>query len=96
MQQRNFLEDLEKRVILFDGAIGTMLYSRGVFINQCFDHINLSNARLVRDLHTSYANAGADVLQTNTFGANKFKLQKHGLEESLEAINYQGFFKFLT
>lgn len=90
MKRPNFLEELERRVILFDGAMGTMLYSRGVFINQCFDNINLSNPRLIKEIHTAYANAGADVLQTNTFGANRFKLTKHGLTDSLEAINYQG------
>lgn len=85
----NFLKELEKRVLLFDGAIGTMLYSRGVFINQSFDNINLTNPKLVKEIHTAYANAGSDVLQTNSFGANRFKLKKHGLEESLHAINYQ-------
>lgn len=90
MKRRKFLEELDKRVILFDGAMGTMLYSRGIFINQCFDNINLSNPRLIKEVHTAYANAGADVLQTNTFGANRFKLTKHGLTDSLEAINYQG------
>jgi len=86
---KDFLKEIEKRVFLFDGAIGTMLYSRGVFINQSFDNINLSNPKLVKEIHSAYANAGADVLQTNSFGANRFKLKKHGLEESLEAINYQ-------
>jgi homocysteine S-methyltransferase len=90
MSKRKFLEELERRVILFDGAMGTMLYERGVFINQCFDHINLTNPRLIKEIHTAYANAGADVLQTNTFGGNRFKLMKHGLDDSLEAINYQG------
>ncbi len=90
MNKNNFLEELERRVILFDGAMGTMLYDRGIFINQCFENVNLSNPRLVKEIHTGYANAGADVLQTNTFGANQFKLLKHGLRDSLEAINYQG------
>lgn len=90
MKKENFLTELEKRVLLFDGAMGTMLYDRGIFINQCFDNVNLSNPRLIKEIHTDYANAGADILQTNTFGANAFKLMKHGLRESLEAINYQG------
>ena len=90
MKKNVFGDELEKRVILFDGAMGTMLYSRGVFLNQCFDHINLTTPRLVKEIHTAYANSGADVLQTNTFGANRFKLMKHGIEDSLEAINYQG------
>ncbi len=86
---KDFLKELEKRVLLFDGAIGTMLYGRGVFINQSFDNINLANPKLVKEIHAAYANAGSDVLQTNSFGANRFKLKKHGLEESLDAINYQ-------
>lgn len=89
-KKKDFLEELEKRVILFDGAMGTMLYNRGIFINQCFENVNLSVPRFVREIHTAYAKAGADVLETNTFGANRFKLSKHGLEDSLEAINYQG------
>ncbi|MFQ5772738.1 MAG: bifunctional homocysteine S-methyltransferase/methylenetetrahydrofolate reductase, partial [bacterium] len=90
MKEKNFLDELNKRVILFDGAMGTMLYSRGIFINQCFDQVNLTNPRLVKEIHSDYANAGADIIQTNTFGANRFKLLKHGLGDSLEAINYQG------
>ncbi len=89
MKRRNFLDEVSKRVILCDGAIGTVLYSRGVYINQCFDNINLTDPKLVKEIHSAYANAGADVLQTNSFGANRFKLVKHGLVESLEAINYQ-------
>ncbi len=89
MRKKDFLKDLDKRVILFDGAMGTMLYSRGIFINQCFDQINLSNPKLIKEMHTAYANAGADVLQTNSFGANRFKLANHGLTDSLEAMNYQ-------
>jgi len=90
MPKNDFLKELEKRVILFDGAMGTMLYDRGIFINQCYDHINVTKPRMIKEIHTAYANAGADVLQTNTFGANRFKLLKHGLNDSLEAINYQG------
>ncbi|MFQ5650067.1 MAG: bifunctional homocysteine S-methyltransferase/methylenetetrahydrofolate reductase [bacterium] len=89
MKRKNFLDEVATRVILFDGAMGTMLYNRGIFINQCFDHVNLTNPKLVKEIHAAYANAGADVLQTNSFGANRFKLKKHGLEESLESINYQ-------
>ncbi len=89
MPHHDFMKDLKKRAILFDGAMGTMLYNRGIFINQCFDQINISNPKLVKEIHSAYANAGCDVLQTNSFGANRYKLSKHGLEESLEAINYQ-------
>ncbi|MFQ5640227.1 MAG: bifunctional homocysteine S-methyltransferase/methylenetetrahydrofolate reductase [bacterium] len=88
--KRNFLGELENRVLLFDGAMGTMLYDRGIFINQCFDNVNLTNPRLIKEIHTAYANAGADILQTNTFGANRLKLTKHSLADSLDPINYQG------
>ena len=71
---RDFKELLESdRAHVFDGAMGTELYARGVFINRCFDELNLSNPRLVLDVHKGYRSAGADVLETNTFGANRFK-----------------------
>lgn len=82
-----FREALAERVIVFDGAMGTELYSRGVFINRCYDELSLSQPDLVRDVHAAYRKAGADVLTTNTFGANRFRLQAHGLEERLGDIN---------
>ena len=86
-----FLDCLERRrVLLFDGAFGTMLYARGVYINQCYDSLNLHNAQLVREIHGDYVAAGADVVETNTFGANRVKLRDHGVEGDLEAINRQG------
>jgi homocysteine S-methyltransferase len=85
-----FLEMLSEGVVLFDGAMGTMLYDRGVFINRCFDETNLSNPDLVEDIHGEYIDAGAGVIETNTFGANRFKLTQHGLEERLADINRAG------
>ncbi len=76
-----------ERVVLFDGAMGTMLYARGVFINQCYDELNIRAAELVRDVHRAYVDAGAAVLETNSFGANRIKLAQHGLESQVEAIN---------
>jgi methionine synthase / methylenetetrahydrofolate reductase (NADH) len=76
-----------ERVVLFDGAIGTMLYSRGVFINQCYDELNLKNPDLVRSVHQSYVEAGAEVLETNTFGANRLKLGQYGLSPQVRQIN---------
>jgi methionine synthase I (cobalamin-dependent)/5,10-methylenetetrahydrofolate reductase len=76
-----------ERVVLFDGAIGTMLYSRGVFINQCYDELNLKNPDLVRSVHQSYIEAGAEVLETNTFGANRLKLGQYGLSPQVRQIN---------
>jgi homocysteine S-methyltransferase len=75
------------RVHLFDGAMGTLLYSRGVFVNVCYDELNLSRPELVRQIHEEYAAAGAEVLETNTFGANPVKLSAHALEERTEEIN---------
>ncbi|MCA0375114.1 MAG: bifunctional homocysteine S-methyltransferase/methylenetetrahydrofolate reductase [Gemmatimonadetes bacterium] len=77
------------QVIVFDGAMGTMLYARGVFINQCYDELVLRTPDLVRDVHAAYAKAGAEVLETNTFGANRAKLSQYGLEGQVVAINTQ-------
>ena len=75
------------QVIVFDGAMGTMLYSRGVFINQCYDELTLRSPDLIRDVHAEYARAGAEVLETNTFGANRIKLGQFGLEGSVREMN---------
>jgi methionine synthase / methylenetetrahydrofolate reductase(NADPH) len=85
-----FLERLEGSVLLCDGAMGTMLYSRGVFLNRCFDELNLSSPALVQEIHLDYLKAGADVIETNTFGANRFKLVRHGLETRVVEINRSG------
>ncbi|MBV6521901.1 MAG: Bifunctional homocysteine S-methyltransferase/5,10-methylenetetrahydrofolate reductase [Gemmatimonadaceae bacterium] len=74
-------------VVLFDGAMGTMLYSKGVFINQCYDELNLRAEDLVRHIHAAYRIAGAEALETNSFGANRLKLAAHGLESQVIEIN---------
>ena len=74
-----FLKALDERVLVCDGAMGTMLYAQGVFINRSFDALNLSDAARVLAVHHAYANSGADVLETNTFGANRIKLRAFGL-----------------
>ncbi|HEX6534661.1 MAG TPA: bifunctional homocysteine S-methyltransferase/methylenetetrahydrofolate reductase [Gemmatimonadaceae bacterium] len=76
-----------ERVVIFDGAMGTMLYARGVFINQCYDELNVRSPELVRDVHRAYVKAGAEVLETNSFGANRVKLAQHGLESQVSALN---------
>jgi methionine synthase / methylenetetrahydrofolate reductase(NADPH) len=83
------LRDLigDGRVHVLDGAMGTMLYSRGVFVNVSYDELNLSQPALVREVHEAYVQAGAEILETNTFGANPVKLSSHGLDEQTEAIN---------
>jgi homocysteine S-methyltransferase len=77
----------DERPHLFDGAMGTMLYSRGVFINRCYDELNLKEPDLIRDVHRAYVKAGAELLETNSFGANRVKLGEHGLEAQVRAIN---------
>lgn len=85
-----FLNAIEERVLVCDGAMGTMLYAKGVFINRCFDALNISQPDLVAEVHQSYVRAGADVLETNTFGANRVKLAAFGLADKIHAINAQG------
>ena len=85
-----FLEALDERVLVCDGAMGTMLYAKGVFINRCFESLNVSQADLVASVHAEYLRAGADVIETNTFGANRVKLGAFGLAERVHAINVQG------
>src|SRR5258708_25321173 len=76
--------------VLCDGAMGTMLYARGIFINRCYDELNLSQPELVREIHAEYLQAGAEVIETNTFGANAFRLGLHGLKDKVREINTAG------
>jgi len=85
-----FREALDKRVLVADGAMGTMLYSKGVFINRCYDELNLSLPALVRDVHQEYVRAGAEILETNTFGANRKRLAAFGFAEKVRLINHAG------
>ena len=85
---QNFRELLDSDGIhVFDGAMGTMLYERGVYINRCYDELNITLPDLVRGIHADYVRAGADVIETNTFGATAPKLAQYGLEASLRDIN---------
>ncbi|TFH34686.1 MAG: bifunctional homocysteine S-methyltransferase/methylenetetrahydrofolate reductase, partial [Anaerolineales bacterium] len=81
MKDNRFLALLDQgQVILADGAMGTMLHSRGISFNTSFDELNLTQPALVAEVHRDYINAGAQIIETNTFGANRFKLGAHGLE----------------
>src|ERR687893_203031 len=82
---RNLLE--RDDVYVFDGAVGTMLYAKGVYINRSYDELNLTNPDLVREVHEEYIRAGADIIETNTFGATAYKLQQYGLEANMHEIN---------
>jgi methionine synthase / methylenetetrahydrofolate reductase (NADH) len=85
-----FLEALDQRVLVCDGAMGTMLYAKGVFINRCFDSLNVMSPDTVTEIHQDYVRAGADVLETNTFGANRIKLRSFGLGDKVRDINVEG------
>ena len=85
-----FSERLAEGPVLCDGAMGTMLYARGVPLDGCFDVLNLNNLRVVQAVHADYIAAGADAIETNTFGANRFKLAVHGVEAQVREINRRG------
>lgn len=78
---------LKSRTLLFDGAMGTMFYARGIFINRCYDELNLTEPEMVRELHEEYLMAGAEAIETNTFGATAPRLARYGLAEKVGAIN---------
>jgi len=84
---QEFRDQLSRRVIVADGAMGTMLYSRGVFINRCFDELNLSQPDLVRQIHQEYVKAGAEILETNSYGASRPRLAAFGFADKLREIN---------
>jgi homocysteine S-methyltransferase len=85
-----FLEAVDDRVLVCDGAMGTVLYAKGIFVNRCFDALNLTDPQRVSAVHEDYVRAGADVLETNTFGANRIKLRGFGLADTLRDINIKG------
>jgi homocysteine S-methyltransferase len=87
---RRLLDEIAKRVLVCDGAMGTMLYSKGVYFSSCFDELNLSNPELVEQVHRDYVSAGADIIETNTFGANRYKLRGFGLDDKVAEINRAG------
>jgi methionine synthase / methylenetetrahydrofolate reductase(NADPH) len=85
-----FLERLRGGPVLCDGAMGTQLYARGIPYERCFDELNLSEPDLVQQVHRDYISAGAEVIETNTFGANRFKLGRFGLDQKVRDINFRG------
>lgn len=87
---QEFRDALSSRVLVADGAMGTMLYARGVFINRSFDELNLSSPDLVRQIHQEYVKAGAEIIETNTFGGSRPRLAAFGMAEKLKAINQAG------
>ncbi len=90
MVPSSLLDRLKQAPLLFDGAMGTMLHSKGAGLERCFDELNLVNPALVAAVHRDYIEAGAQVIETNTFGANRFKLSEHGLADRVVEINHAG------
>jgi len=90
MNQNKFLDLISSQTLLADGAMGTMLHARGVGFDKCFDELNITNPAAVGEIHREYIEAGAQLIITNTFGANRFKLSKHGLQEDVKEINSKG------
>ena len=88
--RESFVEAAKNRILVCDGAMGTMIYSSGVYINQCYENLNLTRPALIEKIQTDYVNAGAEILETNTFGANRAKLTPHGLGEQVRDINIRG------
>jgi homocysteine S-methyltransferase len=86
----DLLSRLKLGPVLCDGAMGTLFYANGVFINKCYDELNLTQPDLVRNIHQDYLNAGAEVFETNTFGGNSFRLARHGLADKVAEINRRG------
>jgi homocysteine S-methyltransferase len=85
-----FLDALAERALLGDGGMGTMLYSKGIYLNTCFDELNLTNPGIVQEVHRAYVRSGVDIIETNTFGGNRFKLKKYGLNDKVAEINRSG------
>ncbi len=83
------LEQLQRRPLLCDGAMGSLLYARGVAYEQCFDGLNLTQPELIQSIHREYISAGAQIIETNTFGANRAKLENYNLEERVREINHR-------
>ncbi len=81
------MEKLEQQVLIFDGAIGTEIYNRNFFVNVSYDALSLSNPEIIKNIHSSYVEAGADVITTNTYGANRHSLSKFGLGDKVKEIN---------
>ena len=87
---QNVIDKMKETPLIFDGAMGTAIYEKGIFINACYDELNITKPDLIKSIHQEYIDAGCDVILTNTFGANCFKLEKYGLGNMVYDINFQG------
>jgi methionine synthase / methylenetetrahydrofolate reductase(NADPH) len=86
----DFLTRVKQSPVLCDGAMGTLLYAKGIFINRSYDELNLSQPDLIRGIHHEYLQAGAEIIETNTFGANSFRLARHSLADKMRDVNLAG------
>ena len=86
----NLLDELQHRIVLGDGAFGTQLYERGIPLSMCYDYLNITQPEIVTQLHQDYLDVGAELLETNTFGANRWKLQHYNLTDKVREINRRG------
>src|ERR1700720_4407053 len=86
----DLLTRLKQSPVLCDGATGTLLYAKGIFINRCYDELNVSQPDLIRELHHEYMQSGAEIIETNTFGGNSFRLARHSMENRVREINLAG------
>jgi methionine synthase I (cobalamin-dependent)/5,10-methylenetetrahydrofolate reductase len=86
----DLLARLQKSPVLCDGAMGTLLYAKGIFINRCYDELNVSQPELIRGIHHEYLQAGAEIIETNTFGGNSFRLARHSMADRVRDINFAG------
>src|SRR5277367_3209514 len=86
----DLLTQIKKSAVLCDGAMGTLLYAKGIFINRCYDELNVSQPDLIRGIHHEYLQAGAEIVETNTFGGNSFRLARHSMASQVHEINFAG------
>src|SRR5207253_10413937 len=86
----DLLTRLKQSPVLCDGATGTLLYAKGIFINRCYDELNVSQPELIRELHREYMQAGAEIIETNTFRGNSFRLALHSMEHRVRGITLVG------
>src|SRR5271166_422006 len=87
---KEILERLKQSAVLCDGAMGTLLYAKGIFINRCYDELNVTQPELIRGIHHEYLQAGAEIIETNTFGGNSFRLARHSIADKVGDINRAG------
>src|ERR1700729_3616796 len=87
---RSLTDALRAGVLVVDGAMGTQLYERGVLYSVCFEELNVSRPELITKVHEDYIRAGAQAIETNTFGANAMRLEKHGLQHRVRELNLAG------